>query len=133
MALIVGSPNLFAQCGSDVHGSVVYCCDLEVFLSDEWSPVSGDLSQYYENCSDFVPECGGVVVFAGKSRSCLIASLSTPEMRKQLDQISQSMPLLVASCTNDLVAYLPDQAEIPDKKEFRLRPRRLVLTARGGE
>jgi hypothetical protein len=81
------------------------------------------LGQLLSKCP--VENCEGYVVFAGGS--CTDASLSTPEMRRQLDQISQHMPLLVASCTRGLVPYQP----VPDDKKIILRSPKLELTGKG--
>lgn len=130
MALIGSSSNLFAQCGSSVNGSVVYCCGVPTYINAEWMPGGEQhLGQETLSCNYIVSGCNISMVFAGGS--CVNASLSTPEMRRQLDQISQHMPLLVASCTGGLVPYQP-HAEVPDDKKFILRSPKLDLTG-GGE
>lgn len=127
MALMGSSTKLFAQygtCGSGLNGSVVICCGEEVYVSAEWYPGGVmHLGQLLAKCP--VDGCEGYVVFAGGS--CTTASLSTPEMRKQLNQISQHMPLLVASCTSGLVPYQP----VPDDEKFMLRRPKLDLKGNG--
>jgi hypothetical protein len=131
MALMLSSSSLSAQCGSSVKGSTVYCCGTAVYVSDEWMPGGGSKMQTLVNCAYAVNNCQEYIVFA--DGNCAIASLSTPEIRKQLDQISQQMPLLIASCTSGLVPYQPHLAEVSGHKELTLRTPKLDLTWKSSE
>ena len=131
MAFTVSSPHLFAQCGSAANGSIIYCCGQAVFTNQEFNPNGGgNLGQVLVPCGYAgVPSCGLSFVLA--SGSCYAASIRNPEVRSQLDQISQQMPLLVASCTGGFESYQPQHDEAPDDKKFILRSPKLKLTRSG--
>jgi len=121
MALTGGSSSLLAQCGSDAGGTVVVCCGRDIFVSNEFKPGGGSDHAEPVTCNAAgVHGCPTIIVFA--TGGCpTSASLLTPEVRRKLDQASQYMPLLVASCTGGFMPYQPHHAEAPEDKEWILR------------
>ena len=130
VALMGSSTELFAQCGGSMNGSFVSCCGTSVYLSDEWYPGGGErYRQGLVSCSYTVSGCDEWFVMT--NGACLAASLSTPEMRRQLDQLSEQMPLLIASCSGGLVPYQPHYAEVSNHEKLILRSPKLDLRGTG--
>jgi hypothetical protein len=130
MILMGCSTGLLAQSscgGTNPFGSTLYCCGTKIFVEDEWAPTPQlHMGQTLTQCRFLVPGCYESYVVA--EGTCTVAALSTPEMRKRLDLLSQQTPLLVASCTGGLVPYQPRRnADFPDGRGFNLKPRKLDL------
>jgi hypothetical protein len=90
-------------CGGPVSVQIL-CCGVKFQVFNYFARSPNVLAGDYNAACPNGASCGNYPSAAG---TCLAGSLSTPEMFKKLNEMSQRAPLLVASCTGGLVRYQP--------------------------
>jgi hypothetical protein len=134
--IAIGAANsLYAQsdtCGTPSTSAVDFvCCNQHIWV--EGTTIVPPGGMYFLGLQKCSGGCNTQISIAQHSWWCIIESLNTPDKIRELNAISQKMPLLVASCKGGLVPYLP--RPIADSWDIDRRFKQLPIpdTKTGGE